>query len=148
MRPVTLNPPTYLLIAIGVMVALHFLVPVVRWMPGPWNWLGTVLVVLGTALDVWADAIFKKVQTTVKPGETSTTLVTSGPFAFSRHPMYLGMVAMVLGVAVVLGSVTPLVVVPVFVWVLEVFIRLEEKSMDATFGDAYGDYRRKVRRWI
>ena len=148
MRPVTLNPPTYLLIAIGVMVALHFLVPVVRWMPGPWNWLGTVLIVLGTALDVWADAIFKKVQTTVKPGETSTTLVTSGPFAFSRHPMYLGMVAMVLGVAVVLGSVTPLVVVPVFVWVLEVFIRLEEKSMDATFGDAYGDYRRKVRRWI
>jgi len=148
MKLTKLTPPTYLLIAIALLVALHFLCPIVVWMPRPWNWFGVVLIVLGTALDIWADAIFKKVQTTVKPGETSSTLVTTGPFGFSRHPMYVGMVVMVLGVAVVLGSVTPLIVVVLFTAVLCGFVRLEEKSMTATFGEAYTEYCRTVRPWL
>jgi len=110
---------------------------------------GAVPLVLGLALGIWGSNLFQRARTTIKPFETPTTLVTSGPFRLSRNPMYLGMAAVLVGVALMLGSATPFLVIPPFVLLLDVrFIRREESAMRAAFGEAYRAYQARVRRWL
>jgi protein-S-isoprenylcysteine O-methyltransferase Ste14 len=144
-----LYPPSYLLIAIVLMVALHFLLPVRQIIFFPWRLLGILPLLAGILLAVLAERTFKKHRTTVKPFEKSSALVTDGAFRLSRHPMYLGMTLLLAGLAVLMGSVTPWCGVLLFVLVMEfVFVRAEEAMMDETFGQAYRDYRAQVRRWL
>lgn len=76
-------------------------------------------------------------------------MVMDGVFSFSRNPMYLGMVAILLGVAVGLGSTWALIVPPVFMGLIQtMFIRMEERILEEQFGAAYLAYRDRVRRWI
>jgi steroid 5-alpha reductase family enzyme len=82
--------------------------------------------VIGVSLNLMADAVFKREQTTVKPFEKSTALVVTGVFQISRHPMYLGMVLILLGIAILMGTLTPLIVVVIFGILMElVFVRAE-----------------------
>lgn len=142
-------PPTYLLVALLIQVALHFGLPVMKVIPVPWNLIGIIPVICGVALNLIADQAFKKVGTTVKPFQESTELVTGGAYGISRHPMYLGYVLILAGVAVMLGSVTPFLVVPVFAVLMEVvFIRVEERMLEESFGEAWVGYKDAVRRWI
>jgi protein-S-isoprenylcysteine O-methyltransferase Ste14 len=104
-------PPTYLFVAIVIMVVLHFLFPGARLITLPWNLLGAVPLVLGVVMNLIADGAFKKVGTTVKPYEKSTMLITSGVFRVSRHPMYVGFVLILLGIAILGGSLTPYIVI-------------------------------------
>ena len=141
-------PPSCLMISIAIMVALHLLLPVRQIVPSPYRYLGIALLAVGLVLNIWSDQIFKKARTTVNPFERSSRLVTKGPYRLSRHPMYLGMVLILVGLGVVLGSAAPWAVVPAFVLVAVKFMGVEEKAMEETFGQAYRDYRRRVRRWI
>ena len=142
-------PPAWFLIFVAIMLALHLLLPVCEVIGWPYRLLGVPPVLLGAGLNVWADALFKRARTTVNPFETSTRLVTSGPFRFSRHPMYLGGVLMLIGLAVLLGSLTPAAAVPAWVVLMRVrFVAVEEEMMAETFGEAYQEYRRRVRRWL
>jgi protein-S-isoprenylcysteine O-methyltransferase Ste14 len=146
-RPVL--PPTYLYAAIGLMVALHFLLPLATLCPVPWNFLGFIPLLAGVALNIAADRAFKRAQTTVKPYEESQTLVTDGVFARSRNPMYLGMVLALSGIGMLLGTLSPfLVIIPFAAAMHAVFIRAEERMLAATFGDAWTAYTRQVRRWL
>ena len=142
-------PPVYFLGAIIVEVLLHFLLPLRQFLVFPWRLLGLVFLVAGIVLNALADQKFKKHETTVKPFEESTALVTDGVFNISRHPMYLGMTLILLGIGALLGSATPFAVVPVFTVLLDrIFIVQEEKMLEDTFGDQFRQYRNQVRRWI
>jgi protein-S-isoprenylcysteine O-methyltransferase Ste14 len=142
-------PPTYLLIAIVVLVGLHFLVPGGRVLRFPWSLLGVAPLLAGAMLNLAADRSFKERNTTVKPFQTSTALVTEGVYAVSRHPMYLGFVLILLGVALLFGSLTPLLVPVAFTVLTEaVFIRTEEQMMAEQFGEEWDAYRRRTRRWL
>ncbi|MGH8742056.1 MAG: methyltransferase family protein, partial [Burkholderiales bacterium] len=71
------------------------------------------------------------------------------PYRFTRNPMYLGMSGALLGAAVYLGSLTPFVVVPAFMALLaDRFIAPEEAFLERAFGQAYLDYKARVRRWL
>ena len=142
-------PPTYLFVAIVIMVVLHFLLPGVKIVAYHWNLLGVVPLVLGIVMNLIADRAFKKVGTTVKPYEESTTLITEGVFRVSRHPMYVGFVLILLGIAILGGSLTPYIVILIFAILMDVvFIRVEEKMLEETFGETWMEYKKKVRRWI
>jgi protein-S-isoprenylcysteine O-methyltransferase Ste14 len=142
-------PPSYWLIGLLLSIALHFLAPVTRVIPPSWQWLGLGLVVIGGIITIWTDQMFKRAQTTVKPHETPSTLITSGPYRFSRHPMYAFMTLILLGAAVFLGSLTAFVGPILFLVVVElVFIPKEEEAMAEAFGEEYVKYRRRVRKWI
>jgi protein-S-isoprenylcysteine O-methyltransferase Ste14 len=149
MKPVEIIPPVYLFLGIAIMVVLHGIAPGTRVLMTPWNALGCIPLALGIGINLAADRAFKRHATTVKPlGETSA-LITTGVFRISRHPMYLGFVLMLFGIAILMGSMTPFVVVPAFaVFVDIVFITLEEERLEETFGEEWLDYRRKVRRWV
>jgi protein-S-isoprenylcysteine O-methyltransferase Ste14 len=142
-------PPAYLLASIVVMVALRFLVPAARVIASPWNLLGAVPLVIGVMINVAADRAFHGVGTTVKPFQESSALVTTGVYRVSRHPMYLGFILMLIGIAIFLGSLTPIAVVPVMGLLLDRrFIAVEERMLEEKFGDAWLDYKKSVRRWI
>ena len=143
-------PPTYFLGTIVLMIFLHFLLPIRYFLTFPWCLLGLIPIVIGIALNLSANHAFKKHHTTVKPFESSHTLVTHGVFRITRNPMYLGMTIITLGVALLLGSLTPLgIIVPVFAILLDrVFIVSEEKMLGDTFGDQFQEYQDRVCRWI
>jgi len=142
-------PPGYFFLAIMFMAAFHLLIPGRRIIAFPWNLPGLLPLLSGIALDIIADRRFKRDSTTVKPHEESAVLVVDGPFRLSRNPMYLGMVLILAGVAGLMGSLTPWLVVPAFAVLLDViFIRAEERMLEEGFGDAYREYRKRVRRWI
>ncbi len=142
-------PPTYLWAAIISMLVLHFLLPLIRIIAWPWNLLGIMPLAAGIALNLIADSTFRTARTTVKPFEESTTLVTSGTFRISRHPMYLGFVLALIGIAVLLGSLAPFVVIPVFAVLMDrMFIEVEESMLQVRFGPSWLEYKAKVRRWI
>ena len=92
---------------------------------------------------------FDRAGTTIKPFETSSALVTRGVFSFSRNPIYVSMMLGLVGFFVVLGSLAPLVVVPAFFLIIRSgFVAVEEAMLEETFGDAYRDYKSRVRRWL
>jgi protein-S-isoprenylcysteine O-methyltransferase Ste14 len=141
--------PTYLYVALLAMVALNFLFPVRRIIPFPWDLLGLIPLALGAVLNLSADNAFRRAKTTVKPFEESAALVTDGVYRISRHPMYLGFVLILLGVAILLGSLTPFLIVPIFAIVIDRrFIVVEERMLAEKFGQAWLDYKARVRRWV
>ena len=142
-------PPILLLIAIVAMVVLGREWPVAHWATLPWTLVGLAPMCAGIGLAVWSASLFRKRGTTIRPGFESSALVTTGPFRVSRNPMYLGMALLLIGVGVLMGSVTPLLVVPVFVVLIQaMFVRMEERMLEAAFGAEYTAYRRRVRAWV
>ncbi len=131
------------------MVAVSWVDPIGRVLPNAGAHLGAILIVAGIGSVLWAHQLFEDVGTTIKPFHRSAALVTGGPFRFSRNPMYLGMVIVLVGVGLVLRSLLPWVVIPVFVWIIQRrFIVAEEHSLERDFGEIYRDYRESVRRWL
>jgi len=142
-------PPTCFLGAIVLAALLHFLLPLHQLIVFPWRLLGLVPLVIGVVLNLLADRAFKKHGTTVKPFEESNTLVTGGVFGVTRNPMYLGMALILLGIALILGSVTPFAVVLLLIVLLDrSFISREEQMLADIFGDQFRQYRQRIRRWI
>jgi len=142
-------PPSYFVLALILIIGAHLIFPITLIISPPYTYSGIILVVFGIIMNLWADSLFKKMNTTVKPNKSPTSMITSGPFKISRHPMYCGMALILLGVAVFLGSITPFVFPVAFIILMETeFIVGEEKKMAAIFGSKYLDYKRKIRRWI
>lgn len=142
-------PPTYFLAACLLTVLLHFILPIHRVIELPWRLAGTVPLFIGILLNLLADRSLKLHKTTVKPDEESTTLITAGVFTVSRNPMYLGMVLILIGVAVLLGSVGPFLPALILAVLLDrAFIVPEERMLEATFGDRFRNYRDRTRRWL
>jgi len=142
-------PPTYFLAALVLITLLHVAFPVYRFWAFPLLLLGIVPLALGIALNLIADGHFRRTETTVKPFEQPTALVTEFPFSISRNPMYVGLTLMLLGVVLLLGSVSSMIPVAVFPFVMDrVFIRSEEQQLAVTFGADWERYRSRVRRWV
>jgi len=149
MKKRKLEPPTYFLICLILGIGLHFVLPVKQLIHFPYKYIGILLMGIGIWLNIWADGLFKRKNTTVKPYEKSSVLVSEGPFRFSRHPMYLGMVIGLVGVAIILGSlIVFLAPIVFFVTMHTIFVQLEEKALEETFGQEYLDYKKRVRCWL
>ena len=144
-----IEPPTYFIILLVFSIGLHFIFPIKKIIYVPWTYFGVILIIFGIVLNIWADALFKKSKTTVKPHEKPTSFEISGPFRISRHPMYLGMAAVLLGVAILHGTLITFLFPIIFVILMEIkFIPIEEKNLEKAFGKKYLDYKKRVRRWI
>jgi protein-S-isoprenylcysteine O-methyltransferase Ste14 len=84
----------------------------------------------------------------VKPFQDSTCLITGGMFSYSRNPMYLGFVSILIGIATLFGSLSPCFVVPLFVILMDrIFIQVEEHMLEVQFGLSWLEYKAKVGCW-
>ena len=149
MKEKPILPPTYLLMALLLMIILNFAIPIIKIIPVPWNVTGLLPLMLGLWISIGADAQFKKRETTIKPFKKPSALVIDGWFKISRNPMYLGFVLVLVGISILLGSLTPFLVMVVFSIIMQLkFIRFEEQMMTETFGEEWEKYVQNVRRWI
>ena len=142
-------PPVWLLLGIGVMFALHHLAPLGVWLTSPWRNVGWLVIALAMVLLLSSFRRFRVAGTHLRPFEPVTALVVTGAFRWTRNPMYVGLVAVALGVAICLGTFSPLLVPPLLWLVLDRrFVRREEEFLRASIGTPYDDYCARVRRWL
>jgi protein-S-isoprenylcysteine O-methyltransferase Ste14 len=120
--------------------------------PGPVRKVGAAVAAMGSAwMLVGSLDRFRRTGTTVNPLDPAraSTLVTSGPNAVTRNPMYVGMAGVLTAHALIRGGWRTLVPVAAFVAVIDrVQIRPEEAALRDLFGEEYDTYRRRVRRWL
>jgi len=142
-------PPGWLLISLTLMTGLHFYLPVARIIEVPWTYLGAALIVIGVVVSATGAGTFRRAGTPVKPFERSTALVTHGIYRFTRNPMYLGLLLVLIGSAIAFGTLSPWFPIPLFFLIVRTqFIRGEEEFLEGIFGADYVTYKKRVRRWI
>jgi protein-S-isoprenylcysteine O-methyltransferase Ste14 len=111
--------------------------------------VGWVLILLFALWNGWALWLFARHETGLLPGQPTSEMIEHGPYRVSRNPLYVGLLALYLGLALLTPTFWGLVLFPVAV--LLVFwgaIRPEERYLQERFGAPYDDYRRRVRRWL
>ncbi|MFD1881504.1 methyltransferase family protein [Paracoccus pacificus] len=110
---------------------------------------GTFLIVAGIVLMIWAALIMRRAGTTVMPGQKPARLVTWGPFAFSRNPIYLGDALVLTGIMLAGHAVLGLIMVPAFILLANaLFIRAEEAMLSREYGADFAAYCAVTRRWL
>ena len=95
---------SYFIILLILSIWLNFIFPIRAILYAPYTYFGIIIIGFGIAIGLWSRSLFLKSKTTLSPYESPTSLVTSGPFHISRNPMYLGMAAILLGIAIFLGT--------------------------------------------
>jgi protein-S-isoprenylcysteine O-methyltransferase Ste14 len=97
----------------------------------------------------WSLVLFGRHETGLLPGETTNAMIEEGPYRLSRNPLYVGLLALYLGLGLLAPTLWGLVLFPVaVVFVLWGAIRPEEQFLHERFGAQYDDYTRRVRRWF
>jgi protein-S-isoprenylcysteine O-methyltransferase Ste14 len=110
---------------------------------------GIVLTAAGALLAFTGLGIFLNIGTTTVPFETASTLVTWGPYRYTRNPMYLGLFVTYVGVAAMQVQTWPILLLPLlFAYIHRIVIPVEEARLHEVFGEAYAQYSARVRRWI
>ncbi|MGF1445708.1 MAG: methyltransferase family protein [Pikeienuella sp.] len=139
-------PPVWLVLFMGL---AWFMAEVWAPLGDALLWPGRVLILAGLAVAVWAVFTLHRGGTTVIPHQEPGALVTAGPFAWSRNPIYVADLAILAGWCLTLGTVAGLVLLGGLYVVLESrFIRPEERRLAAAFGDDFAAYAARVRRWV
>ncbi len=144
-------PPIYALSIALLMWLLNKHIPIAHFIGSPWNKAGLGIIIIAGVFDLWSLLLFFKKRTTFNPmkPEMTTGLVITGLYKISRNPMYVGMLIMLFGFAVWLGSVTPFLVLPLFYFAITAMqIKPEEKFLFEKFGSEYQTYKDSVRRWL
>jgi protein-S-isoprenylcysteine O-methyltransferase Ste14 len=121
--------------------------------PYPYNCFGLLAIALGFILVVWANytlLIVGKIGLIARePFQTPSTLVIEGPYKFSRNPIYLSVIIMLIGLAILAGSLSILIIAIVFFIIFwKLFVSWEEKKLEEVFGEEYLEYKKRVRRWL
>lgn len=142
-------PPLWFFALLLFSVGLGMYLPLLKLLHYPLSLVGVVPITFGVVLNLCADSLFKKNKTTVKPHLKPSTLITSGVFRVSRNPLYLGMLLILLGASICVGSLTAFISPILFFLISELdFIPWEESVMEDAFGEPYLEYKKRVGRWI
>ena len=148
MEPPTWDPPAVYAGALAVLFGLA-LFPGPDAVSGPWRLAGLLPVLAGTALHGTAWTRLRRRSTTIRADEAPTTLVSDGPYARTRNPMYLAGVFILVGGAILLGAAWSFLLAPAWAWTVHrSFLPAEEAALEERFGEAYRAYRERVRPWL
>lgn len=146
---VPVAPPILYLAVILAAIGLGALWPIAAMPPTLSSGGGWGLVTIGVALGVACVVRFRRAGTGIPTYRPTTTLVTDGLYRYSRNPIYVGLAAIYLGLALLAGSWWGFILLPVIVGIVRhVVIAREEAYLERKFGDAYRAYKARVRRWF
>ena len=139
-------PPVILLASIVLQIILLFSFPISVDLS---SLLGLILILSGISLVFVSFRFMRKMKTTFIPDGTPEVLISSGPFKFSRNPIYLGMLTVLVGVAFLMSSLSAIIIAFVFGIIINfTWIAHEEKKLHELFSEDWENYSSKVRRWI
>ena len=111
--------------------------------------IGAALIVLNFLIGIPAVVTMRRARTTLNPAFPTTTIVTTGPFRYTRNPIYLSFAVLYTGIAMLVNTLWPILLLPAVLVVMtrEVIAR-EEQYLERTFGEEYTRYKAQVRRWF
>jgi protein-S-isoprenylcysteine O-methyltransferase Ste14 len=147
---VVIRPPIAWALAVLAGLALRWLVAL-PFMPASVaaGWVGGLVFVLALALFGWAILTIIRAGSNVPTNMPTTTVVESGPYRFTRNPIYLGMFLGLVGLAIGFDSLWLLGTLVPFALVIRYgVVAREEAYLERKFGDAYRHYCARVRRWL
>jgi protein-S-isoprenylcysteine O-methyltransferase Ste14 len=147
---VIIRPPLAWGVAVIAGLALNWLVPL------PFlsdhlsaGWLGAILFVLALALFAWAIVTMTRAGSNVPTNLPTTTIVESGPYRFTRNPIYLGMMLALIALAIGFNAFWLLLTLVPFALVIRYgVVAREEAYLERKFGGVYRGYCSRVRRWL
>jgi protein-S-isoprenylcysteine O-methyltransferase Ste14 len=147
---VIIRPPLAWGLAVMAGLAVNWLVPL-PFLPVdlPAGWLGAIVFVLALALVAWAIVTITRAGSNVPTNLPTTAIVESGPYRFTRNPIYLGMFLGLIGLAIAFDNLWLLMMLVPFALVIHYgVVAREEAYLERKFGDAYRGYGSRVRRWL
>jgi len=146
---VKIAPPILAVLHIVTAYLLAWFAPLSRPAPPILENIGFALVVLGFLLGLAAFLEFRRARTTLDPHGSVASIVTLGIYRFSRNPIYVGFLLMVIGIPLNSGTYWGAVLAPIFVTICnKLVIEREEAYLEKKFGDVYTSYKSRVRRWL
>jgi len=144
-----IHPPVVALFYIAVAYLLGWLVRIPFEAPGILRSIGFATTFVGFLFGLGALMEFRKSRTTLDPHGSVKQMVTSGVYRFTRNPIYLGFLLMVIGLPLNSGFYWGLLLAPFYVVTMNrLVIEKEEAYLEKKFGDVYSSYRSRVRRWL
>lgn len=142
-------PPVLLVIAIGTTFFVSALFPGWQFNSPAFPFLGVIFIIAGVGLVAWAARTLSSYKTTLNPRGKPTKLVTKGPYAVSRNPIYLGFLLIAVGTALFFANVLAFAGPLLFFGFARMFvIPFEEQTLRRIFGTVYNTYSKHTRRWV
>lgn len=144
-------PPIVGLAVAGLMWVLARAVPGAGFELPAHRTIGVLFPVAGACIDLAGLVSFRRARTTINPlkPQASSALVSSGIYRYTRNPMYLGMLAILIGWGIWLANAAAIASCALFVaWINRFQIGPEERVLSRLFGEAFADYTKRVRRWL
>jgi protein-S-isoprenylcysteine O-methyltransferase Ste14 len=144
---VIMLPPVLMVLHITPGLALNWIFA--GSMHHAWGWLGLLLIGAAMFLVQWSKQVFEEAGTPVPPNMPTTAIVTTGPYQYSRNPMYVNFLLWFAGLALLAGAPLMLFMLVPFWYILDRHVIVpEENYLGEKFGATYLDYKAKVRRWV
>ena len=142
-------PPLLYVGTLSIGLALHHFCPMHLASGSPVWIAGAIIALAGGGMAQWGARTMRLAGTNIFPGKPALTIVSGGPFRFTRNPLYLGNAVFYLGLTLIFNTVWPLFLfVPMLCVIHWGIIRREERYLEAKFGDSYLAYKSQVRRWL
>jgi protein-S-isoprenylcysteine O-methyltransferase Ste14 len=142
-------PPLIFLVCMLITYGVHHFYPIGIGTTSVLKYIGAAVTLFGFSLVVLVSRSFKRVETNIEPWKPTTTIVSTGVFAYSRNPVYAAFCIISVGVGIFLNSIWVLLsVIPSGVLVYYIAIKKEESYLEEKFGEEYIQYKSKVRRWL
>jgi protein-S-isoprenylcysteine O-methyltransferase Ste14 len=147
---VVIHPPIALIIAVVAALVLNWFYPLpILGMAMPGIEAGLVLLLAALLIVRWAATTFRKAHTNILTTQSATAIVSDGPFARSRNPIYVAIFLGLVGFALAFNSFWFLIaLVPMYAVIRYGVIAREESYLERKFGQQYLDYKTRVRRWL
>jgi len=146
---VRIAPPVLALLHIIAAYLLAWFLPLPFVVPPIVKYIGFALVVIGFLLGLGAVLAFRRARTTLDPYHPVSTIVTSGVYGFSRNPIYLSFLLMVIGIPLNSGTYWGIILAVIFIVLCNrLIVEHEEAYLGKKFGTTYSDYKSRVRRWL
>jgi protein-S-isoprenylcysteine O-methyltransferase Ste14 len=136
-----------------VIIGLIIQIPISKYIPlvtfDSQSILGSIIIMLGLLGIIYLIRIFKANETDILPDGEPTMLIRSGPYLYSRNPIYVFMIIILLGSSLIHGTISTFLIPILFAIIVNaLWINLEEERLESIFGDEYLQYKRSVRKWI
>lgn len=146
---VRVPPPLLYFSVLGIGLLLQQAAPLPVIPPSAGHPLAIACAAGFVVLVAWGVSSFRRARTSLVPIRPATALITDGPFRFTRNPLYLSLALLYLGIALWLGVVWPVVLLPALILLVQQIVILREEAyLEGRFGEAYRAYRARVRRWL
>jgi protein-S-isoprenylcysteine O-methyltransferase Ste14 len=143
------HPPILALGFIILGVVLGKFLPILPSLTGTLRVIGLPVAIIGFVVGLMGFFEIRRADTTLDPHGTVTTIVTSGIYRFTRNPMYLGFLMMVIGFPLASGSLWGVLLAPFFILTMNgLVIEKEEAYLEKKFGEPYTSFKSRVRRWL